>query len=262
MAKKLTIIERIYLTWKAKNDVAKGLFQECNVTDYISVKLNITKDNSKQLSPFIFTELSSFDVQRSSLFNRRYYFIKFINRRLKRGYKFSKAVTKLDNEIVNIETNFSLLEKSYFNKLALLEKECSLRAENKAPEIIQLYEIKKQEEQQIYLQQINCHYNAIIEYLNQKILLMEDMKVRINTLLTYRYLRIRYYYDKSNIAAKKNTISFLTNDDLYNLLQAGFLDEYEKRLNEAYTKRDNIVKKISDNNNSIHQTSLAVNYTK
>lgn len=256
MTNKLGIIERIYLSWKAKNDGTKGLFQEVNVTDYIPAKLDITGDNRRQISPFIFTELSSFEAQRNALFNKKYYFIKFSNHRLRKLFKFSKAITKLDNAVVDLETNIFLLEKKCLNTMALLEQECSIRAENSAPEIIQLYEIKKNREQSSYLQQVNSNYSEIIEYLNQKILIMEDMKTKIKALLSYRYLRIRYYYEKSSLVAKKANPPFPTNDDLDNLCQATIMGEYDQILSATYKKRDEITSKIFANNVSIYHSLL------
>lgn len=246
---KLGMIEKFYLYIRGRNDAKKARFQDYNTGKIFDNTEYLLFDNSEKapkiVSSFILTELNVFNSYRNFFLRRVYCIFKLFNKKEKKCIRimpFSKAIIKIDNQINNFESKIEIFSSNYENDISLLKNNYTylIKKEHNTEHIVQLYENKKSDISKEYHDKVIYYCDIIIFLLNEKIRLIEVMKIELSTLSQRHFLKIRYYYEKAREILTRLPIASITDKNLIEYCNSTIMGDFEEILKQTYEKRETL----------------------
>ena len=253
MLKKLGIIEKIQLWIKGKNDAKNDMFQKIDVTTYqkeekMPSTINeetvteyekipiVAKKNEVQISAFVLIELQEFKNEREYLISHKKFKIRKQEGGAESAFRFQNGINFLEKNLKDVNAQMFIKETKYKKRKDWLESEID-RCKNGLTSVFQLkeYEAEMEAARQLYLKEQEKNYMNAIFLIHEEIRVLEQMKALLRLKKNRHFLRIRYYYQSAQMAAKGISISVLTDEvlkEIGELVELG--DDYELILKNAH----------------------------
>lgn len=250
-----TIIERLYLSFRAYWDVKTNGFQLLKMTVHRSpngvgdARPSNTKESVEEqtISPFINIELSKFEAFRDYLLTGKHYWIKLSIKGKIPYFKFlsfRRALEGINSIINNYSTYLELTSLEYENemKVWMTRREGYIRGGE--PHMVQMCANHILELQRDYYSETKPYYASIVKLLNQKIELLNVVESRVMNARSKQFLRIRYYYSKASRYYNDLDPTYINDAKLRMISNTEILGEYENIRREASEKLEKYKKDI------------------
>lgn len=240
---KLYLIEKLYLYIRGRSDANNEAFQYNETKFAFDNEAGNGKNGQAAvvISSFIMTELCSFNAKRDAMLSRSLCIPKISEKNSLLIMRFSKAIARIDKMIAKLEGKRNGLIRVYEEKKTQLEGLVEDSKSNSAKHMEKLYEKRIMALNETHNCNLVENNTKIVELYNEKIRLIEVLKVKLIAIRSRKFLRIQYYYAKARTVATRLPIGVLGEKELIQIGRCYALGRYENMLRKTYEARDKML---------------------
>jgi len=256
------IFERMGLTKRGKADAKGELINTCKIDEYLYLAQvpiddeSFGRDIECYISSFISKEFALFVDKRERLFRYQVCLLETAveiqaenSSNIVQKLRFSDAITRLDKKIADLASELSVYLvacEDERKKIRLSIKKqseliASLGSKYDMTHIVQTCETVTNE----FQAKSNNAYKTILQLLNEKIRLIEDMRAKLEVVFARHLTRISYYLDAARMISPTLPSSISIGGILKAHSHIFILGRYNKILEEAENRRviiENVLK--------------------
>lgn len=240
---RLNLVEKIFLAYRGRSDAKRGVFDEASSAG------KVEDAELWYISPFVWTELASFDAQRDSLLEKKLCNLtaKSVENNTPAGTKrFGEAIAWLNKQKSILDGEIRLMELKRENELQAIRDnyDKTINEDPKYTHIMQMYRAREVTVKNAYRSQLQSKYELQVMLLTEEIRLIEEMKSGVSVILSRRMLRIWYYYEQVQRKNPGLRVAHLVRDTMERMYKKRLTGEYWGSLDAIISERDNILAKI------------------